>query len=344
MKKIILLLGTTIIIALSTCSDNPVNNDDNVRPGRRDYTWTVDTLDGLNSPRYRMWGSSPTDVWAITHSAWEVSVSHFDGSEWISYGLSGLINPFSIYGFSNNNIFIGAENGQIWKFNGGSWKLFSELTKDGHSDIVFDNIWGESSNNFYAFGAYPDENGYATNGVIAHFNNGKWNMLNTNALYGIVEHLYKNFSDNKIYLQVIGGREFTDSTHIYEFANGKYYKLYGNIWTQGLQADISLINNEVFFVLGNRILTRKNNQFKTILNVDNSNFYQRIWGRNSKDIFLLMTDGLAHYNGRDIEYLFHFNITPRTQIYGASLFGSEAFFLVYEAQTGLSLVYNGILK
>jgi len=49
--------------------------------------------------------------------------------------------------------------------------------------------------------------------------------------------------------------------------------------------------------------------------VENPNFYQRMWGRNSKDIFLLMTDGLAHYNGTDIEYLFYFNITPRTQIY-----------------------------
>jgi hypothetical protein len=40
----------------------------------------------------------------------------------------------------------------------------------------------------------------------------------------------------------------------------------------------------------------------------------------------------------------YFNITPRTQIYGAALFDKEAFFLVDEAQTGLSLVYHGILN
>jgi hypothetical protein len=56
-----------------------------------------------------------------------------------------------------------------------------------------------------------------------------------------------------------------------------------------------------------------------------------------------MTDGLAHYNGSDIEYLFYFNFTPRTQVFGAALFDKDAFFLVYEAQTGLSLVYHGIL-
>ena len=344
MKNIILLLGLIIIIALSTCSDNPVSNDDNVRPGRRDYTWTVDTLDGLNSPRFRMWGSSPTDIWATTTSNWNISISHFDGSEWTSYGVSGLIQPNAIYGFLSNALYVGDENGKIWKYDGNNWNLFAELVKDGHSDIVFSNLWGESSNSFYATGAYSEENGGYNMSVIAHFGNGKWTMLNTNKLYGIVTHLYKNFPDNKIYLQVIGGRNFTDSTKIYEYVNGDYQKLYGNVWTKGLQSDISLINNEVYFVLGSEIAKRVNNHFQTILKVKNPNFYQRIWGRNSKDIFLLMTDGLAHYNGRDIEYLFHFNITPRTQIYGASLFGSEAFFLVYEAQTGLSLVYNGILK
>ena len=95
--------------------------------------------------------------------------------------------------------------------------------------------------------------------------------------------------------------------------------------------------------MGSQIARRVNNQFKTILNVSNPNFYQRIWGRNTKDIFLLMTDGLAHYNGIDVEYLFYFNHTPRTQIYGAALFEKDAFFLVDEAPTGLSLIYHGRL-
>jgi hypothetical protein len=105
-----------------------------------------------------------------------------------------------------------------------------------------------------------------------------------------------------------------------------------------------LINNEVIFVLGNQIARRTNNQFHTILNVNNPNFYQRIWGRNVKDIFLLMTDGLAHYNGSDMEYLFYFNRTPSTQIYGAALFEKDVFFLVDEAPSGLSLVYHGKLN
>lgn len=70
------------------------------------------------------------------------------------------------------------------------------------------------------------------------------------------------------------------------------------------------------------------------------------WGRSTKDIFLLMTDGLAHYNGDNIEYLFYFtfaNDKPWTQIYGAAIFENEVFFTIYEPPTDLKLIYHGKL-
>ena len=111
-----------------------------------------------------------------------------------------------------------------------------------------------------------------------------------------------------------------------------------------MQADISLINGQVYFILGDQIAVRENNQFKTILNVDNPNFYQRIWGRNSKDIFLLMTDGLAHYNGSDIQYLFHFNQMPGRKFTEQRFLKMMYFFYVYEGSTNLNLIYHGKLK
>ncbi len=343
----IMLFGFISILSLLsvTCKNEVAAVEDNAVPGRRDYVWTVDTLDALYSPRGRMWGSSPTDVWATSSSNLGVALTHYNGSKWVSYRTSGMV-PNAIYGFSSINIVIGAYNGQIWKFNGNNWNLFYSLKKDGHSDIVFSNIWGESINFFYVNGAYPDVNGYYNKSVIALYNNGIWYPLNTSQLSGIVTHVYRNISDNKIYLQV-NGYNFPDSTKIYEYNNGEYIKLYGNIWTKGLQADISLINGEVYFVLGNSIVKRKSDKFITLLNVDNPNFYQRIWGKSSKDIFLLMTDGLVHYNGTDTQYLFHFTHgeeKPWTQISGTALFDKEVFFVTYEPPTGLSLVYHGKLE
>lgn len=290
-----------------------------------------------------MWGSSPNDLWLVSESHPETEIAHYNGEKWSIYDVNGLVAPISVYGFSSDNIIVGTIVGEIWHYNGESWNYSTKLTKDNNNRVVVTNLWGESPNSIYAVGAYPDEYGY-NNSVIAHFTGGKWEMYNTDMLYGIVSRLYKNKFDNHIYLQVIGGRNYTDSTSIYEYKNGGYNLLYSDLWTKGKQSDLSYIDGEVYFIMGSRIAVRRNDKFYTLLDVDNPNFYQRIWGRNSKDIFLLMTDGLAHYNGSDTEYLFYFNRTPRTQIYGSALFEKDVYFLVDEAPSGLTLIYHGTLE
>ncbi len=339
----LIVLFSLSFLFLLNCSESIT--EPGPEPGRRDYIWTVDTLN-ISAPSYRIWGSSPTDVWSINQSDNFNTIWHYDGNSWTTDGDFRLIWPNAIWGFSNNNVYIGGSGGKIWKYDGNNWKENVVLVKDGHRNIVLDNMWGTSPDDLYAFGAYPDEKGYYNKSVIAHFVNNNWIMLDTNGLNGIVEHLYKNKSDNKIYLQVIkiGGTEHRDSTLIYEDNDAKYNKIYSSPETQGLQADISIIDGEVYFILGNEIARRKDNLFKTILNIDNPNFYHRIWGRNSKDIFLLMTDGLVHYNGNDMEYLFHFtypDAKPATQIFSAAIFEKDVFFVTYEPPTGLKYIYHG---
>ncbi|MCZ2267853.1 MAG: hypothetical protein LC124_03265, partial [Ignavibacteriales bacterium] len=343
-KLIFLLIFVSIFLNITNCNSTEPP-DDELKPGRRDYTWEVDTLDGLNNPRDRMWGSSPNDVWATTTSNWTNSFSHFGGESWFSYGVPGINQPNAIYGFSSSDIFVGDENGKIWR--GPNWRLFAEITKDGHKNIGFNNIWGISSNDLYAIGAYPDTviGGYNITLVAAHYSNNNWSILNKKNIIGIGSKIYKDSNDIVYILTYkLGGGLTPDSSIIYEYDQENFKEIYSSIWVGGEQANISLINSEVYFILGSKIAKRVNGQFQTFLQIDNSNFYQRIWGRNSKDIFLLMTDGLAHYNGTDIEYLFYFNKTPRTQIYGVALFDKDAFFLVYEGQTGLSFVYHGKLN
>jgi len=344
MKRII-LLSFIALLSFNTC-DSPTEIIDDAIPGRRDYVWSIDTLDAPGNFYYGLWGSSPINVWTVTSSNWDKSIFHFNGDEWISNQVVGLFNLKGLHGFSSDNIFVGADNGSIWRFDGNNWKLFAKLQKEGTDYFLFQNIWGESQSDFYAFGSGPDKNHLANNSIIAHYTNGDWTMLNTDIIQGNVAHLYKNKSDNKIYFRLtkVGGIQHIDSTIIYEYTGTSYTKLYSSIETHGLQADISLINGEVYFILGDEIAKRVNNQFQTILNVNSPKFYQRIWGRNSKDIFLLMTDGLVHYNGTDLEYLFYFNVTPQTQIYGAALFKKDVFFLVDEFRTGNKFIYHGKLN
>lgn len=134
-----------------------------------------------------------------------------------------------------------------------------------------------------------------------------------------------------------------DSTQIFEYTPESSKLLYRSVWTRGQTADISLIDGRVYFILGQEIAIRNNNQFQTFLNVDNPNFHQRIWGKTSKDIFLRMTDGIVHFDGSNLEYLVYFN-KPRTQIFGAALFEREVFFITHESSTNLNLIYHGVLK
>jgi hypothetical protein len=342
----LLQLLLIIILLNLSCKKSPTEYIDNIEPGRRDYVWTIDTIDTIY-PTYKIWGSSPTDLWTISSPGdFSRTIFHFDGNKWSTDGISRFFDPHSIYGFSRNEVYIGGLNGQILKFDGSNWNQIAELNKECTDYIGFENIWGESANDFYAVGSGPDNNGYFNISVIVHFINGNWKMIDTGSLLGDVVHLYKNHTDDIIYLQVIkiGGAKFPDSTLIYEYNGIRYNKLYSSVETKGLLADINLINNEVYFILGNEIALRRNNQFQTLFKINNPNFYQRIWGRNYKDIFLLMTDGLAHYNGSDVEYIFYFNVTPRTQVYGAALFEKEVFFTVYEDITKLKLIYHGKIK
>ena len=220
------------------------------------------------------------------------------------------------------------------------------MTKDGHSDIVFSDIWGETTTDFYISGAYPDSIiGAYNNSVIAHYYNEEWTLLTSVGLVGIVGHFFKCTINNKFYIETyrLGGSLHPDSSLIFEYSGGKYNEIYSSIWTKGLQASISLIDGEVYFILGNKIAKRESDAFQTFLQVDNSNFYQRIWGRNSKDIFLGMTDGLAHYNGSDVEYLLDLS-KNKILVGGAALFEKEVFFMVYESSTNLNLIYHGKLN
>lgn len=233
MKKIVLILSLIILSMLSSCKNKIVGPGDDT-PGRRDYTWTVDTLVGSPwTSMVRLWGSSPTDLWA-TGGGGDVDnlIQHFDGTKWrtgitTKYGM--YYSPRGIFGFAKDNFYIGTCEGGVWHFDGNSLRQIKELQDSLHEGTVFDNIWGKSPNDFYAVGACVDTGGYANNPVIAHFLNGKWDMLKTDGLYGIVEHLYQNSSDNRIYLQVVGGHNYTDSTTLLEYYQGEYYELYSNI-------------------------------------------------------------------------------------------------------------------
>ncbi len=146
MRKILLLLIAGILLTFNSCKKNPITPPED-QPGRRDYTWTVDTVvSPMNYPYktlYRLLGSSPTDVWAIAAGGdAAANIFHFDGTSWVSsadrYEGKYIIPraPYSIYGLGPNDVYIGCEAGRIYHYDGSSMKEAAALTKDGHSNRI----------------------------------------------------------------------------------------------------------------------------------------------------------------------------------------------------------------
>ena len=130
-RKIILTAAACILVILNSCKSNPVTPPE-IQPGRRDYEWTVDTINTFN-PIYRIWGSSPTDIWAITSGTYYKNIYHFDENNWNTgtYKLKDYYGLYSIYDFSSNEVYIGVQN-RIYRFNVSNWERLVGLTKDGH--------------------------------------------------------------------------------------------------------------------------------------------------------------------------------------------------------------------
>ena len=63
-KGMILFVLLISVLLFQNCK-SPTAPSDNAVPGRRDYTWTVDTLMIPYSSVYRMWGNDPNNVWII---------------------------------------------------------------------------------------------------------------------------------------------------------------------------------------------------------------------------------------------------------------------------------------
>ncbi|MCF8260472.1 MAG: hypothetical protein K9J12_06835, partial [Melioribacteraceae bacterium] len=77
----------SVILFSFSCGTNDPIIEDNTKPGRRDYEWTLDTLYSPNNWLSSIWGASPNSVWlagagGITNydRLW-----YFNGETWAPY-------------------------------------------------------------------------------------------------------------------------------------------------------------------------------------------------------------------------------------------------------------------
>ncbi|MEO8233329.1 MAG: hypothetical protein ABI638_13680, partial [Ignavibacteriota bacterium] len=183
MKKIFLFLLFSLInfflnLTLNSCN---TTEPDELKPGSRNYDWTLDTLK-LNNGDFltltRMWANTSNDVWTIGFG--DVSrnlIWHFDGSKWATDSIPRGMSPTGIFGFGNNNVWLGTAEGAFWHFNGSTWSEFSQHSFTGYDRIVIENIWGNSPSNIYAVGFAENYSTSDYKAILMKYSGTNWDFV-----------------------------------------------------------------------------------------------------------------------------------------------------------------------
>jgi hypothetical protein len=330
-----------LILSLQSCH-NPVGPTiDNVTSGRRDYSWTVDTIKIPFNFLSRITGSGPNDVYAVGQGGGlDETIWHYDGQKWKTDGVSRGISPLCIHSFNKNNVWMAGNEGKIWAFNGIQWEQRLDFRKPNY-DVGFQDIWGESSVNIYAVG-YADS-GDTRKGIILHYDGNKWQE----ALIPFFPHdfirIEKDINGTNNYYLL--GIAFTNEGTLMSLFEYNGYNTINKIYESNAGIDsapaFQLIENKLYFTLGKTINSYENSIFRLLINIKSQNYVDRVWGRSLKDIFLLMNDGIAHYNGTDEEYIFR---DINASISDAVIFDKEIFFVAADFANNQNLMIKGVLK
>lgn len=346
MKKNIWFLFLSLILNLNLIlSCNTTEPTDDIKPGRRDYTWTVDTLDTQMNRIQSIWGSSANDVWAVGPGGLTPNEKlwHFDGDLWQPYKQALPIAPECIYGTAQNNIWIGGNDANIYRFNGFEWNKVYSISRPDTSGNFIKDIWCENANSVYAIGTAYLMQEPAQRTFILHFDGVKWKEIYFSKHK--LQFLRIQKKDNKLFLTgtILTLTSEPDTMIFYKFENNILSEIYRNTTDKITYLSLNQIGYDPYFLIGQDLNKYVNNKFIKIASFNNQTFGYQSYGRNEKDIFVRMIDGLAHYNGTNLEYLYHFSNQYTSIINRALLFEKDVFFTVHDNQNNLNLILRGII-
>lgn len=325
---------------LVSCNNNPIEPEP--QPGRRDYVWTADTLKIPFTYLNKIWGDSPDNVWAVgPGGALSTTIWKYDGNKWATDNVSRMISPLGVWGFGKNNVWIAGREGHIWHYDGTTWKESTWFRKNGW-DIGFQEIWGDTPNSIYAVG-------YADSSTVRHAEIIKWNGSTWQEIkipdfdtYGFIKIRRAANQQGNYFLLGWGEKSNGgDLLALFEFDGKNIWKIYEGDFNNQSWSDVEKIGDDLFFTIGNKICSYKNGQFNTLFEVDLYKYYHAFWGRNKNDIFISMQDGIAHFDGTSIQYLYHYKGTE--EAFGATVLSNDIFILTNDFNNYSNIIIRGRL-
>jgi hypothetical protein len=341
MKHLAITLSTAIIIVTAILSCGEGITEPNYPPGRRDYVWTVDTLNPGDETLLlvRIWGSSPKSIWAIASSSWSATtVWYYNGSAWRCDSIPRGIFPTALFGFSENDVWIGSSTSKIWRYFGTTWSVFSEHKISGYDVTVLNNFDGLAPRDLYAVGFADNYRSEKAKGVILHFNGGEWNNV------GIPEKKmsFGTVAVDKNKTLVMSATEIKNNMFYASLYTWDGRELIEHISDYGWSHVTKLSNGEIFATLNTKIY--KYNDKKFTLWRENSDVAINnniICGRNRNDFFMSNHIGIWHYNGFEFQLLYKYPKTNQIETLNGIIFENEVFFLANDFTSGKSYIIHG---
>lgn len=356
MKKInlILLLSTFLTLVFYACkSANPIIPIDKIPPGKRDYVWSIDSIDYGNIPSLiqleSIWGSSAVDVWGANGDASDVRdcLWHYDGVKWsrategtpITAGNGNKV-VYSVWGTAQNNVWafgrkinFGTLSAFIMHYNGSQWVEATPPNVAALNANLY-CVYGTAANNIWV-GGYE----YAL-----HYNGSNWNThkvadsiiigsITSNNKY-VYANAYSPWGKNfqRIYLYV------NDSFNLIDQTTDEELKFAGLLWANSDEL-LSFINGAVKTNIkfdGNINSKGWNTVFST------STFFSERYIQSCKNVFAVGQWNLVyHFNGTDWARIYinvpNHTVDPLSLFWGVWTDGKEVF--ISDTENGI--IYHG---
>ncbi|MDP2860092.1 MAG: hypothetical protein Q8N98_00055 [bacterium] len=357
----IFLLCVSISFTLNSCKDNPIAPPLPADP--RDFVWTVDTLDMPMNAIYSIWGSSPNDVWATgPGGAPGDGLLHYDGKQWITWfrhhPQAWQVAGAALYGFAANDIWMGGQatsdvGAGIWHWDGTKWGQYFNYNPEpgtyGFGGIT--NIWGSQPNDVYACGSVSHSRNLvpqttSSRGIVLHYDGATWKEVvkgDSGHQYGFLKI---RGEQSNVYVQEERiDQQVGDSIIFYQLNGRQLNRIYPNAVNNPTWGNFGVITGKLIFWMGHDVYSYEGGAFVKQFSIDNPNFNQYLYGRSMKDIFIYMIDGLAHFNGTDIRYLYTWQLGKGTQnLNDAASFDNEVFICLFQGSPTMNMVLHGKLK
>lgn len=345
MKHFKIVIIGIMLISLQVCckKDNPIIPDEPLKPGRRDYIWTVDTIripiGDLFYP-WRIWGSAPNDVWLVGSGSPSTNLLwHFDGVGWKKDSAQKIITPSALWGTASNNIWLGNSNNTFWKYNGAQWYKFSDVTPpSGFDRVAVEDIWGIQANDLWGVGGADQYNGGTEyKGIIMHFDGGQWQFKTIPTTRVGFTGIRQELSTGFYFLDGYRYEPTGDTSKVFIYdGNGTLRQIYSNPYYMG----IAEICGKIYFLSKQKIYRYREGSLYLWKDFSSTEYFGRMVGRSELDFFGQgKGNNIVHYNGTDMVILYN----NTTNIWLSLLVDDSVFFVCYDIDSEITSIIRGTL-